>query len=251
MAYIRFDQMAPYSSGMDTDGFITTPYSNFNLNSNFNFNSNSDPTPYSDLNMQNEIITGPPMMMGPMRPVGNPTQTQNQTEGENKHLLKIKNMKELVSLFGRPDATDKYKGGIAIWSANTLKKARYGFLHRVEIIDENIASVTPVKHFSNLYIWVHIKPDQEQLNKILSLSKDYFYDRKKELIIIRSDSLDTAVAQAALLLLYVKGKVTFYNLVNNDMVKIYYMKMHEKCGSKSFKKVKKALYTILNTSLKG
>lgn len=164
-------------------------------------------------------------------------------------LPNIKNMKDLFRRFGPPDATDKAHGGIAIWSSNSLKRAKYGFLHRVEIIDESVPSVAPIKHFSNVYIWIRIKPTcQEQLNNILSLSKDFFYDRKKELLIVRSDSLDTAVAQASLITLYTKGKMSFYDLVNNDMLKQYYVRVLPNAPKNG--KVKKALYSILKTTKK-
>jgi hypothetical protein len=196
----------------------------------------------------NEFYTGTPYGMGPME---SPMLQQHQPQQQQQRpkLPNIKNIKDLVRRFGMPDATDKAHGGIAIWSANTLKKAKYGFLHRVEIIDESVPSVTPVKHFSNVYIWTHIKPTcQEQLSNILSLSKDFFYDRKKELLIVRSDSLDTAVAQASLICLYTQGKMSFYNLVNNDMLKQYYVRIlpkAPKCG-----KVKKVLYSILKKTKK-
>ena len=238
MAFGQFDQVVPYSSAYGSD------YGNY-----MSFNSFMQ-TPYltsEHINRDNQIITGPPMMMGPTRPFNGGSAAQAENCKSNA-LPKIKNMKQLYRLFGRPDVIDTYKGGIAIWSAATLRKAHYGFLHRVEIIDESVPSIVPVNHFSNLYIWVHMTPNREQLNNILSLSKDYFYDRKKELMIVRSDTLDTAVAQAALLLLYVKEKVTFYNLVNNDMIKIYYSKISTKVNSKSWRKVKKAIYTIINTA---
>jgi hypothetical protein len=165
-----------------------------------------------------------------------------------KVLPNIRNMKELNRLIGPPDVIDKKNGGIAIWSAATLKKAGYGFLHRLEIIDESVPSVTPVKHFSNVYIWVHLKPSMEQLNNILSLSKDFYYDRKKELLIVRSACLDTAVAQASLILLYTKHKVTFYDLVSNDLLTNYYTGILP--GRPACRKVKRALYTILNTAKK-
>jgi hypothetical protein len=152
-------------------------------------------------------------------------------------------MKELYRLFGPPDATDQEHGGIAIWSAAPLKKAGYGFLHRVEIIDESVPSIMPIKHFSNVYIWVHMKPTQEQLNNILGLSKDFYYDRKKELLIVRSACLDTAIAQASLMSRYTLGKVSFYDLVNNDMLKNYYVGILP--HKPAYRRVRKALYKIL------
>jgi hypothetical protein len=93
-----------------------------------------------------------------------------------------------------------------------------------------------------------MKPTIDQLTNILSLSKDFFYDRKKELLIVRSDNLDTAVAQAALLLLYVKNKVSFYDMISKDLLMNYYTGVLP--GRPKHQKVKKALYTILNTTKK-
>ena len=216
MAYIRFDQI-DYGAGtpmFTADGQITTNYS---------------------------LFSGLPQAQRPCVPFPSPV---GRPEGREKPVLpNIRNMKELHSLFGEPDATDKDRGGIAIWSAASLKKAGYGFLHRVEIIDESVPSLLPVKHFSNVYIWVHLKPTQEQLNNILGLSKDFYYDRKKELLVVRSACLDTAIAQATLMSLYTTGKVSFYDLVNNDMLTNYYVGILP--GKPACRKVRKALYRIL------
>jgi hypothetical protein len=155
--------------------------------------------------------------------------------------IDIRGSQDLIAKIGYPDIIDGRRGGIAIWSGDTLKKRGYGFLHRVEILDEAVASASPVKHFSNIYIWVPMTVTLEMLNNIHSLSKDYYYDRKKELMIIRSDTLDTCVAQAALIMLYANNKLSFYNIVNNNLAAVYY---------ESTKKPKtlKAMYTIVNTS---
>jgi hypothetical protein len=217
MAYIRFDQM-DYGAGtpmFTADGQITTHYS---LTSSLP-------------QIQKPCIPFP-------TPMGRPEDRPRQPVLPN-----IRNMKELYGLFGEPDATDKDHGGIAIWSAASLKKAGYGFLHRVEIIDESVPSVVPIKHFSNVYIWVTLKPTQEQLNNILGLSKDFYYDRKKELLVVRSACLDTAIAQATLMSLYATGKISFYDLVNNDMLASYYVGILP--GKPACRKVRKALYRIL------
>jgi hypothetical protein len=241
MAYIRFDQDQMMMNGgipmFTADGRIVS--------------SSYSPAPVASpaasdcgLNSMFQSSMVRPSIAFPQKfQTGNPALAQGPPS-----LPDIRNMKELHQMLGPPDVIDSKNGGIAIWSANTLKKAGYGFLHRLEIIDESVPSVTPVKHFSNVYIWVHISPTMEQLNNILSLSKDFFYDRKKELLIVRSACLDTAVAQASLILLYTKCKVTFYDLVSNDMLTNYYTGILP--GRPACRKVKKALYTILNTAKK-
>ncbi len=235
MAYIRFDQDPMAEMGgipmFTADGRLTTGYS-----------------PATDL-PQPVIGQSQFQFLSSSHQASAPSTIFNKPGGQTaKNLPNIRNMTELVRLMGPPTVIDKKNGGIAIWSADALQKSGYGFLRRLEIIDESVPSTIPVKHFSNVYIWVHIKPSMEQLNNILSLSKDFFYDRKKELLIVRSDCLDTAVAQAALILLYTKGKVTFYNLVSNDMLTNYYTGILP--GRPRCRKVKKALYTILNTTKK-
>lgn len=157
-----------------------------------------------------------------------------------KKIIHIPGAKDLIRQIGIPDVTDSKYGGIAIWSKPTLKKKKYGFLSRVEIIDEQVPSTCPVQHNSNVYTWIKMKPNNEQQGKLLQLSKNFFYDRKKELMIIRSDSLDSCIAMGALLTLYLRGNVSYYNIVNNDMLKTYYEGVKEP-------KRKRAIFTIINT----
>ena len=178
MAYIRFDQdpMMMMGGGMFTaDGRITSDYAPVT----------DCPQPFIGGMFQDPFQPLQPQIQ-PQPHVPQQYQQVAQTTGQRK-LPNIRNMKELYRLIGSPDVIDKKHGGIAIWSGDTLKKAGYGFLRRLEIIDESVPSVRPVKHFSNLYIWVNLKPSIDQLTNILSLSKDFFYDRKKELLIVRSD----------------------------------------------------------------
>uniref|UniRef100_A0A6C0J768 Uncharacterized protein n=1 Tax=viral metagenome TaxID=1070528 RepID=A0A6C0J768_9ZZZZ len=156
------------------------------------------------------------------------------------HYLHIKGINHLISILGHPDASDTNKGGIAMWASPTLKAKGYGFLRRVEIIDEKIKSITPVQHYSNVYIYIHIKPNNEQLYKILSLTKDFYFDRNKELLIVRSGCLNTAIAQSAVAALYVKNKYSFYNVVNHNLLYSYYI-------AASKKKLMKSICNALKT----
>jgi hypothetical protein len=160
-----------------------------------------------------------------------------------KKPIYIRGINPLIKQLGQPDVTDKEKGGIAIWARDTLQKRGYKFLHRVEIIDEAIPSLKPVKHFSNIYIWVKIPLNQTQEHNVLSLSSDFYYDQGKDLLIVRSDSLDTAVAQASLIALYSSGRLTYYDIVSSNMHFTYYHGVNRK-------KTRKTLYTILNNIVK-
>jgi hypothetical protein len=263
MAYIRFDQDPMMGAMFTADGRITSsqyasvmdlpqPIMGMDMGMGMGASINTGMGMGMDTGMGMGMDTGMGMGTGMGMDMGAGMNTgigsAQPYQKPRRQLPNIRNMKELYRLIGSPDVIDKKNGGIAIWSADTLKKAGYGFLRRLEIIDESVPSVTPVKHLSNVYIWVHIKPTMDQLTNILSLSKDFFYDRKKELLIVRSDTLDTAVAQASLLLLYTKQKVTFYDLVSKDLLMNYYTGILP--GRPKHQKVKKALYTILNTTKK-
>jgi hypothetical protein len=152
---------------------------------------------------------------------------------------KIRGLRKLMKYIGSPDLVDAQRGGIAIWSRNTLRKRKYPFLRRVEIIDEHVYNSQPVPHYSNIYIWVHVRLSSEMLSNVHELSKDFFYDRNKELLIVRSDSLDTAVAQAAVVLLYSRGRISYYSVVNNNLLKKYYEDANKR-------KTRRAVYTVLS-----
>lgn len=172
------------------------------------------------------------------------TQTQYRTLTlTSTSMPDIRGIAELIKHIGYPDVTDSTKGGIAIWSNSTLISRGYKFLHRVEIIDESVPSLYPVKHFSNIYIWVKIPLSETMLNNVNHMSSDIFYDRGKELLIVRSDSLDTAVAQASLVALYSKGKISYYDIIGNGMLENYYTSIKKP-------KVRRALYTVLNNLTK-
>ena len=215
MAYIRFDQMQQNPIQplmMGADGYTKGGYAS-----------------YSPTLDHNVLYKEPPKSYIPKTPYIAPP------------ILEIRGIQDLMKQIGYPDIVDGRRGGIAVWSGSTLKKRKYGFLNRVEILDETIASTSPIKHFSNVYIWVPMVLSLEMLYNIHSLSKDYYYDRKKELMIIRSDTLNTCVSQAALIILYSNNKLSFYNIVNNDLLKIYYEAVKKP-------KTLKAMYTIVNTA---
>ena len=160
-------------------------------------------------------------------------------EEQEKKPLKINGITKLSALIGEPDVVDGKFGGIAIWSSTTLKSRGYGFLRRVEIIDEAVPSMTPVKHYSNVYAWIPMSPSTEQLANILGMSKNYFYDRKKKLMVVRSSSLDRAIAQGAALILYITGKFSFYKMKSNELLKVFFEKAKKR-------KQRRAIYTIVN-----
>jgi len=253
MAYIRFDQVSKTYQNtvplMAADGTLQRPgqytshptFNGSHTHVNLNRIGNMEQAPlvqqvqqiqpginFRALNLQ---------IPNPLQQAQPPVQ-KAPPKADPVHYLHIRGIRKLLSLLGTPDVSDGKRGGIAIWSAPTLKRRGYGYLRRVEIIDEKIRSATPVNHHSNIYIWVHIKPDNEQLQKILSLTKDFYFDRKKELLIVRSKCLDTAIAQAAVARQYTQGIYSFYNVVNQDLLGSYYKSVQKS------KKLRKAILRI-------
>lgn len=247
MAYLRLDNNAYISAVplMTADGRMVAP-------------APQAPTQHTSHSLHQPVRRAPglplyrtPPGLPPRQPMGylRTDQVQNMTPppiGQQrrrapiaKKHLRIRGVQQLIRKIGTPDLADGKRGGIAIWSHSTLKKRKYGFLQRVEIIDENIPETRPIKHFSNIYIWVKMKLTATMENNVLSMSNNFFYDRAKKMLITRADSLDTAVAQAALITLYSIGQFSYYDIVNNDMHKSYYLKAHHR-------KQRKAMYTVLH-----
>ena len=224
--YLRLDNGTPFipafatshTSSQTPDGYL---------------NISSYGAPY--INTQPDMMQMQPQMMQPqmMQP--------QQQQALAPSFANIRGIYPLVANIGHPDITDNTKGGIAIWSSATLHSRGYQFLHLVEIIDEATPSLYPVKHFSNVYIWVRLTLSDQMVDNVNGISTDIFYDKGKQLLIVRSDSLDTAVAQATLIALYSNSKVSYYDIYNNDMLTSFYTGMKKP-------KVRRALYTILSNS---
>lgn len=123
----------------------------------------------------------------------------------------------LVGYLGQPNLSDGAAGGIAIWSRAALRARGFSYLQRVEILDEKILSVKPKPHYSNIYIWFRVPLTPEKLQNVMELSTDMYYDRKKELLIVRSNDIYTAIAQAVLVGLYAIDKVSYYRIVNDNL----------------------------------
>lgn len=136
----------------------------------------------------------------------------------------------VIKRLGQPSVTDPSTGGIAIWNASVLRNRGYPYLNRVEVLDEKIASVTPVPHISSVYIWIRIPLTLEQCQRIIELSPNFMYDQQRKMIIIRSRCLKTCISQAALIKLYSKGKLSIYQINNNNLLYKYFVnsKKHHK-----------------------
>jgi hypothetical protein len=150
----------------------------------------------------------------------------------------------LMAQLGPPDLVDPSPGGIAIWSRSTLRKRQYGFLRRVEILDEQVPCGIPVRHKSNLYIYVSLKPSNEQLQNLLTMSPNFSYDRGKRLLVVRADTLDRAVAAAALATLYCQGRLSYFAIYYQNLLKTYFQRANNG-------KARKICYTVLHRASGG
>ena len=80
-----------------------------------------------------------------------------------------------------------------------------------------------------------------QMDRVLDLSDNFLYDQYKKLFIVRSKCLNTAIAMAALIKHYAKGKVSMYQINNHNLLKTYFMTAHKsKAAAEKFKKVLKS-----------
>ena len=128
----------------------------------------------------------------------------------------IKNLHKTISLIGYPDLQDSI-GGIAIWGHNALKYGKYKFVRRVEMIGEQVPGSFPMSHVSNMYVWIRIPLTQSQISRIIPLSSNFLYDKGKKMLIIRSCSIDRAIALATVIKLYAIGKLTLNQIMTHDL----------------------------------
>jgi len=130
--------------------------------------------------------------------------------------------------------------GISIWNSTDLTRAGFPYLQRVEIINEKIATLSPLPHIAHVYIWFKAKIPKGQMSSVLSLSTNFMYDQEKELLIIRADRVKTALAQAALISLYLNGKVTISQIKSYNLLSKYFLAAKKKQHFKRFKQILKA-----------
>jgi hypothetical protein len=171
----------------------------------------------------------------------NPSQVvEEDDQDEEEKLPNIRGIQALVAVLGRPDAIDFKNGGIVLWSRAATRRAKIPYVHRIDLVNEAVRVEEPVAHTCNVYCYVYMKPNNTQLSNILRLSKNFYFDRRKNLMVIRSCTLRHALAQAALLALYISGKVSYYRTVNNGLLKTYFRQARTR--AKTFHKMLMAYY---------
>ena len=216
------------SYGMPNDGYFASSVSNYNYN------------------MPQQIPLRRPLMGATdFNPAYTARQHYNATMNANTAQLGFSkvDIRNVSNQLGEPDLVDPSRGGIAIWSTNTLRQRGFGYLKRVEIIDERVPCNKPVKHNGYMYIWVNVPLESYQVSKIIDMSPNIMYDQQKKLLIVRSDNLHTAIALAALVKLYSKGQVSMYQIHYHDLLKKYFVMARPKHGKSN--KIMKFFKNIL------
>ncbi len=142
-----------------------------------------------------------------------------------------------ILTLGYPSLYDTTNGGIAIWNRLDLKRTKFKFLKRVEVINENLVSHNPVNHISNTYIWVYLPLSSNQINQVLSLSNNFMYDRLKDVLIVRSSNVHRCIALASLIKLYSQGEVSMNKIYSKDLCKKYFIKAKQKRLAHKFRKL--------------
>ena len=126
---------------------------------------------------------------------------------------------QLVDELGPPSLINPNKGGIAIWQSSTLKKAGYPTIQRIDLVDEQCFNSFPCPHIGFLYTHVKIIIPMSKISNILSLCGDIMFDPIKNILVVRGMTLNYNLALIALICLYVNGRITWYNILEADLVR--------------------------------
>lgn len=133
--------------------------------------------------------------------------------------LPIKRYENLLSEIGTPTLINPNQGGLAIWQKSTLAKTKYNMIKRIDLIDEQIFNSFPYPHIGYLYTYIKLPIPMNKLGHVLSISSDIMYDTGKKILIVRGMSLNYNLAISALICSYVTGHITWYNIIENNLVK--------------------------------
>lgn len=106
---------------------------------------------------------------------------------------------------------------MAIWY-HPDSNPRYRFLKRIDIIDEQCYNRFPYPHVGFLYTYYPIAIPTNRISHVLSLSGDLTYDPIKRLLIVRGMSLHYNLALTALIRQYVRGKVSWYQIIEQNLL---------------------------------
>ena len=92
--------------------------------------------------------------------------------------------KDVVAEFGEPDYVQGQRGGMAVWSKNTLKSRGHCW-DRVLMLDEQIPHENPGPHVDFLYSWYSLYVPNDKINDVRAVSESITYDPLKRQVMGR------------------------------------------------------------------
>lgn len=129
-------------------------------------------------------------------------------------------LRVLTRELGAPNLIDR-DSGFALWNESALKNVYYGIFKRIELHNEEIKCDKPYPHSGNVYAWIRMDVPVEEHTKLHLISPSLVYDRPKKWLRVRSQSLNGNLSLLTLVCLYLKRKLTYYNIERYQLQKKY------------------------------
>lgn len=121
--------------------------------------------------------------------------------------------------FGYPSAIDPTPGGLAIWKSIKLANS---CIDRIEVRDEAISHMHPIRHFDFVYVFVNFpKHFVGRIAAVMSLSGTLGYDQIKRQLWARCNTVEGAIATLALASHIGNGSVSLNYANANDLLDQY------------------------------
>lgn len=121
--------------------------------------------------------------------------------------------------FGYPSAIDPTPGGLAIWKSIKLANS---CIDRIEVRDEAIAHINPMRHFDFVYAFVNLPLSfVNNISAVMSLSGTLGYDQIKRQLWARCNTVEGAIATLALASHIGNGSVSLNYANANDLLDRY------------------------------
>ena len=127
---------------------------------------------------------------------------------------------QVLEQLGTPTLINPNPGGLAVWQKEDLNKTKYSIFEEIVMIDEACYNWFPHEHIGYLYTSFPLKIPMGLINRVLNMCGDLKYDVIKGWLIVRGMSLEYNVALTTLVLQYVKGDLSWYQITENDLLRV-------------------------------
>lgn len=97
---------------------------------------------------------------------------------------------KLVEKFGEPSFINTSPYGSAVWK----KFGKCSPFARIMIVDEKVIHTKPHNHCDFIYVTIKYHIDPKKMRDVLSISDSIMYDKLKQEVTVRCNTLETAVA---------------------------------------------------------